>query len=66
MSKITRQYSNPNNGGLEQVSRSGDRFFINSCPSGKWLGWQEVARSQIESCMNYTKAPEDVKKEILH
>lgn len=63
--KIIKEYANSNNGGKERVINDNGIFFINSFVGGEWLGARSVTRNQIESCMIYTGAPEDIKQSIL-
>lgn len=65
MTKVIKEYSNPNNNGKERVIKDGDKYFVNSFVGGEWLGARAVTKSQIESCMIYTKAPSDVIEAIL-
>lgn len=64
--KITKEYSNPNNNGKERVSKDNGKFYIQSFVNGAWLDAVQVNRSQVESCMLYTKAPKDIIDSILN
>ena len=66
MTKITKTYANPNNGGQERVIRDGDSYYINSLiPTVGWMGERKVSRRDVERCMAYTNAPADVVTAIL-
>lgn len=66
MTKITKEYANPNNGGKERVTRDGESYYINSnIPSIGWIGQRKVSRGEAERCLRYTSAPEDVVAAIL-
>ena len=63
--KITKQYTNGNNGGQERVTRDGDRYYISSDFGRGFSAPEAVSRSQAENCMRHTKAPADVVAAIL-
>ena len=66
MTKITKQYANPRNGGQERVIRDGEKFFINSdFGNGFTRPNQQVTREQMEMCLRFTSAPAEVSAEIL-
>ena len=65
MTKTTKQYANINNGGQERVTRDGDRYYISSDFGKGFTAPVSVARSQVEACLSYTKAPADVVAAIL-
>ena len=66
MTKITKQYANPRNGGMERVVREGEKFFINSdFGNGFTRPNQQVTREQMEMCLRFTSAPAEVSAEIL-
>ena len=66
MSKITRQYANPRNGGQERVVRDGENFFINSdFGNGFSRPNQQVTREQMVMCLRFTSAPAEVSTAIL-
>ena len=64
---ITKKYANPNNGGFEQVTRDGDRYFINSDWGNGFRkeNQMEVSRDSMATCLSFTGAPEDVRAEIM-
>lgn len=68
MTKITKEYKNPNNGGKERITREGDTYCVESChpnPSIGWMGERKISRLEAENCMAYTNAPSSVVDEIL-
>lgn len=66
MTKITKQYANPNNGGQERVIRDGDKFFINSdWGQGFCRPNTQVSRGQMEMCLRHTNAPAEIANAIL-
>ena len=65
MTKITKQYANPNNGGQERMTREGDKFYINSNWGDGFSGNVLVSRNQMEICLRHTNAPADVCEAIL-
>ena len=65
MSKIVKQYANPNNGGQERMTRDGDKYYINSNWGDGFSGNVQVSRSQMEMCLRHTSAPDDVVAAIL-
>ena len=66
MTKITKQYANPRNGGQERVIRDGEKFFINSdFGNGFTRPNQQVTREQMEMCLRFSSRPAEVFAEIL-
>lgn len=47
MTKITKEYANPNNGGRERITRDGDSYYINSYLSADF-GWTDVRAVETE------------------
>ena len=65
MTKITKQYTNTNNGGRERITRDGDNYYISS-DFGKGFSDQvKVSRRDAERCMAHTNAPASVVSAIL-
>lgn len=60
--KITKEYRNHNNGGVERVTRDGDNYYINSFINDRlgWMGVNQVTRQQMVRALKYTNAPQDV------
>lgn len=65
MSKVTKQYENPNNGGKERVTRDGDAYYVSSDWGKGFCAPTKVTREQAARCMAYTKAPREVVEAIL-
>ena len=62
---ITKQYSNPNNGGCERIKRDGDNFYISSDWGSGFCEYKKVSRKQAEDGLRFTKAPSDVVSAIF-
>jgi hypothetical protein len=67
MTKITKEYANTNNGGKERVTVDGKKYYIDSYINANigWMGEREISRGDVERCMDYTAAPEEVVAAIL-
>ena len=65
MTKITKQYANPRNGGQERMTRDGDKYYINSDWGRGFSGNVLVSRNQMDICLRYTSAPAAVVDAIL-
>ena len=65
MSKITKTYANPNNGGQERITRDGNAYYISSNWGKGFCEPTRVSKEQAKIGMAYTKAPADVVAAIL-
>lgn len=59
---IMREYKNINNGGRERVYRRSDgSYYINSdWGDGFSIDLTKVSKSEMEGCLRFTNAPQDV------
>lgn len=65
MTKITKTYANPNNGGQERITRDGDCYYVSSDWGKGFCEPTKVSKEQAKAAMSYTSAPADVVAAIL-